>query len=42
MVGYQYNRLWAVCSRIGQDVFIRYDRLRQERFRVGNLLYRLG
>ena len=28
MVGYRYDRLWAVCSRIRQEVFIRYDRLR--------------
>ena len=28
MVGYRYDILWAVCSRIGQEVFIRYDRLR--------------
>ena len=42
MVGYRYERLWAECNRIGYEVFIRFDRLRQERFRVGNLLYRLG
>ena len=27
MVGYRYDRLLAVCSMIGQEVFIRYDRL---------------
>ena len=42
MVGYRHNRLWAMCSRIGHEVFIRYDRLRQEEFQMGNLLYRLG
>ena len=28
IVGCRYDRLRAVCSRIGQEVFIRYDRLR--------------
>ena len=42
MVGYRYDRLCAVCSRIGQELFIRYDRLRWERFRVRNRLYRVG
>ena len=27
MVGYRYDILWAVCSKIRQEVFIRYDRL---------------
>ena len=42
MVEYLYDRLWAVCSMIGQEVFIRYDRLGYERLRVGNRFYRLG
>ena len=28
MVGYRYDRLLAVCSKIGQEVFIRYYRLK--------------
>ena len=40
MVGYRYDR-WTVCSRIGQELYIRYNRLRWERFRVRNRLYRV-
>ena len=42
MVGYRYDRLWAVCRRIGQELFIRYDPLRWESFRVRNRLNSVG